>query len=196
MYISDVQSANNVVIPSGSFQGRLQFVHSEVQNDNARVHSAHGCVSAAGVTYLVLSVVSICLSVGQCILLSIATSVEWSWEYCATCINDVSRRETVDGLAAVVGFIELIAAFVAVGFCWWEICGQELRTREMLIDYPVPGRSGQLTVVTAGGYISGDHHTIGGGQKYAVQQPSGYPSHHQSLYTPDGKPYRSSEASF
>ncbi|XP_072027958.1 uncharacterized protein [Amphiura filiformis] len=32
-------------------------------------------------TYLVLSVVSICLSVGQCILLSIATSVEWSWEY-------------------------------------------------------------------------------------------------------------------
>ncbi len=49
-------------------------------------------------TYLVLNVVSICLSVGQCILLSIATSVEWSWEYCHDCLNDVVSNILILGV--------------------------------------------------------------------------------------------------
>lgn len=161
----------------------------------AQVNSDNTC---GVLTYLVLCVIAICMATGQCILLSLATSIEWSWEYCPECLNDISRRETVDALTAAVAFVELITAFVAIGFCWWQICGQELRTREMLIDYPGPDRSGHLTVVTAGGYISGDSISKGSGMKYAVQQPSAYPpNHHQTqLYTTDGRPYRHNEHSF
>ncbi|XP_072041735.1 uncharacterized protein [Amphiura filiformis] len=114
------------------------------------------------ISYMVMSIMSAVCAGGQIIYDSIAATAQsqeicqFSYDYgyyeCRSA--SLTRVVVVHALAAVIGFIEMIAAIVASAYCCCGSCGATAG-ENTVIHYAQAYPGGQVTIVTPGSYASG-----------------------------------------